>query len=209
MPRAVRVGIVDSGINARDPQVGSIEGGIGIRFRDGRVERDSAWEDHLGHGTAVAATIRGHAPDAALYSIRVFHRALEAHIEAILDAIEWGMEEELDLLNLSLGCSSREPDFDAACARAAARGIAVVCAAGSGTNCYAVAADTALEGDAIRAEGGVFYASPWARQRGVLPREKNFHGTSFAVAHITGIAARILSEGERSLGEALARLAAR
>lgn len=210
-PRTVRVGIVDSGINPRDPQVVAVEGGVGIRVRDGRVERDSSWEDLLGHGTAVAATIREHAPKASLVSIRVFHRRLEAHFEAILDAIEWGVEARMDLLNLSLGCANREKDaaFDAACARAMERGVAVVSAAGpSDASAFlAVAADYALEGEEIRFEGGCFHASPWARQRGILPREKNFHGTSFAVAHVTGIAARILSEGERSLRDALARVA--
>lgn len=205
--RPVRVGIVDSGVNARDAQVVAVEGGVGIRFRDGRIERESTWEDRLGHGTAVAATIRGHAPEAALYSIRVFHRTLEAQFEAIVDAIDWGVEERLDLLNLSLGCRNREKEFEAACAHAASRGVAMVCAAGNGGAYLAVAADYALEGEMIRFERGVFYASPWARERGVLPREKNFHGTSFAVAHVTGIAARILSEGESALGEALARLA--
>jgi len=209
--RPVRVGIVDSGINARDPQVVAVEGGVGIRCRDGRVERDSSWEDLLGHGTAVAATIRDHARSASLYSIRVFHRTLEAHFEAILDAIEWGVEEHLDLLNLSLGCTNRGRDeaFGSACARAAERGVAVVSAAGpeGGSAFLAAAADYALEGEAIRFEGGLFHASPWARQRGVLPREKNFHGTSFAVAHVTGIAARLFSEGERSLHEALSRVA--
>ena len=210
-PRPVRVGIVDSGINARDPQVVAVEGGVGIRFRDGRVERDSSWEDLLGHGTAVAATIRGYAPAASLLSIRVFHRTLEAHFEAVLDAIEWGVEQRLDLLNLSLGCANQERDeaFDSACARAMERGVAVVSAAGtSGRSAFfAVAADYALEREAIRFEGGLFHASPWARQRGVLPREKNFHGTSFAVAHVTGIAARLVSEGERSIHEALSRVA--
>jgi subtilisin family serine protease len=205
------VGIVDSGINARDPQVVAVEGGVGIRVRDGRVERDSSWEDLLGHGTAVAATIRGHAPFAALFSIRVFHRKLEAHFEAILDAIDWGVEEGLELLNLSLGCGNRERDvaFISACARAMDRGVAIVSAAGapSGSAVLAVAADYALEGEAIRFEQGLFHASPWARKRGVLPREKNFHGTSFAVAHVTGIAARLLSEGEHSLREALSRVA--
>jgi hypothetical protein len=201
------VGIVDSGINARDPQVVSVEGGVGIRFRDGRVERDSAWEDQLGHGTAVAATIREHAPEAALYSIRVFHRILEARFEAIADAIAWAVEERLDLLNLSLGCSSREEEFDAACARAAKQGLAIVCAARTGSAYLAVAADYALEGETIRFDGGIFRASPWARQRGQLPRERNFHGTSLAVAHVAGIAARILANGEGSLGEALARVA--
>lgn len=210
-PRPVRVGIVDSGINARDPQVVAVEGGVGIRVRDGRVERDSSWEDLLGHGTAVAATVREHAPSASLVSIRVFHRRLEAHFEAILDAIEWGIEEQLDLMNLSLGCANREKDaaFDAACARAMERGVAVVSAAGTGDGSafLAIAADYSLEGEEIRFEEGRFHASPWARQRGVLPREKNFHGTSFAVAHVTGIAARLLSEGERSLREALSRVA--
>jgi subtilisin family serine protease len=205
------VGIVDSGINARDPQVAGVEGGVGIRLRDGRLSRDSSWEDCLGHGTAVAATIRGHAPEAKLYSIRVFHRALEAHFEAILDAIEWGVEERVDLLNLSLGCSNRERDevFDAACARAADGGVAVVSAseAGDGVSFLAVAADYGLEGGEIRFERGLFHASPWARQRGNLPREKNFHGASFAVAHVTGIAAKLMSEGERSLREALIRIA--
>ena len=210
-PRPVRVGIVDSGINARDPQVVAVEGGVGIRFRDGCIERDSTWEDLLGHGTAVAATIREHAPAASLFSIRVFHRTLEAHIEAVLDSIDWGVEERLDLLNLSLGCTNRERDetFHSACARAMDRGVAVVSAAGTsgGSAFFAVAADYALEGEEIRLEPGLFRASPWARQRGVLPREKNFHGTSFAVAHVTGIAARLLSEGERSLHEALSRMA--
>lgn len=213
-PRAVRVGIVDSGVNPRDPQVAAVESGVGIRVRDGRVERDfasGAWEDRLGHGTAVAATIRGHAPQASLYSIRVFHRTLEAHFEAILGAIEWGVEEGLDLLNLSLGCTNQERDaaFEAGCARAAETGVTVVSAVGTGEgNAYlAVAADYALEDEKVRYERGIFHASPWARPRGALPREKNFHGTSFAVAHVTGIAARLLSEGERSLRDALCRVA--
>jgi hypothetical protein len=210
-PLPVRVGIVDSGINARDPQVVAVDGGVGIRFREGRVERDSSWEDLLGHGTAVAATLREHAPTATLYSIRVFHRTLEAHFEAILDAIDWGVEMRLDLLNLSLGCTNRENDaaFDDACARAFDRGVTVVSAAGSGDGgaLVPVAADYALEGQELRLEEGRFLASPWARQRGILPRERNFHGTSFAVAHVTGIAARLLSEGERSIREGLARVA--
>jgi subtilisin family serine protease len=207
----VRVGIVDSGINPRDPQVAGVEGGVGIRFRDGRVERDSSWEDRLGHGTAVAATIRGHAPDAAIYSIRVFHRTLEAHFEAILHAIDWSVEARLDLLNLSLGRTNpeREPAFQDACARAADGGVQVVSAAraGGGSGFIAVAADYSLEAGEIRFEGGLFHAPPWARERGALPREKNFHGTSFAVAHVTGIAARLLSEGRSSLREGLVRMA--
>jgi subtilisin family serine protease len=212
--RPVRVGVVDSGIHSRDFQVGDIDGGVSIRFRDGAIVRDADWEDRLGHGTAVAATIRGHAPTARLYAIRVFHRVLEARFEALLDAIDWGVEAQCDLLNLSLGSSpEREDAFAVACARAARKGVTVVSAsgpAGCGGSFLAVATDYALEGDDLRIENGVVHASPWARERGALPREKNFHGTSFAVARVTGIAARLLSEGERgSLPDALARVSRR
>jgi subtilisin family serine protease len=206
------VGIVDSGINARDPQVGEVAGGVGIRFRDGRVERDSDFRDLLGHGTAVAATVRGHAPEASLYSIRVFRRRLQAHGEALLDAIAWAAEQKLDLLNLSLAGvpPGKEEDFALACERAMARGVVVV-GAEEARGVLSVAADYGLSENEIRCEGSRVFASPWARRRGELPREKNFHGTSFAVAHVSGIAAKLMSEDERvrgsSLSEALSRLA--
>lgn len=213
-PRRIRVGIVDSGINPRDAQAAPVAGGVGIRFRNERVERDDGWDDLLGHGTAVAATIRELAPGAELYSIRVFHRRLEAHLEALLDAIGWGTEENLDLLNLSLGCSAsgRERELASAFDRTIAAGVAVVCADDAG-GVVSVAADYDLDGGDLRAEGSRFRAAPWARRRGELPRERNFHGTSFAVARVTGIAARLMAEDERvrgsSLREALFRLASR
>jgi hypothetical protein len=203
--RIVRVGVADSGVNARDVQVGGVEGGIGIRFRDGRVETYASWEDLLGHGTAVAATIRGHAPEVRLHPIRIFHRRLEAHVETLLRAIDWAAEEKLDLLNLSLGCTSpeRERDFAEACDRAARAGVVIVSAAesdgrsslpGALASVIAVVADASLEESEIRYDGTRFHASPWARKRGELPRERNFHGTSFAVANVTGLAARLLAE---------------
>lgn len=211
MSGVVRVGIVDSGIHPRDPQVGGVEGGVGIRFRDGAVAVDDEWEDALGHGTAVAATIRGLAPDAALYSVRVFHRALEAHVEALLYAIEWAASKKLDLLNLSLGCtaSEREHEFRESCDRARDAGVAIVSAAdalpGTLPGVLAVRADRVLQEDRVRFADGVFHAAPWARQRGELPREKNFHGTSFAVARVSGLSAAILSGLSPGDAEALRR----
>ena len=218
MSSNVRVGIADSGINPHHRHVGGVAGGVGLRFRDGVVEADDAWQDMLGHGTAAAATIRHHAPSAELYSIRIFRRRLETHVDTLLGAIEWASSETLDLLNLSLGCTeeARAPDFAAACARAHEMGLVIVAAhalsgepslPGRLAGVITVRADHELEADAIRYENGVFVASSWARELPGLPKERNFHGVSLAVAHVTGMAAVLLAEGvvKSALTDRLAR----
>ena len=37
--------------------------------------------------------------------------------------------------------------------------------------------------------------STWARELPGLPKERNFHGVSLAVGHVTGMAAALLAEG--------------
>ena len=218
IPFNVRVGVADSGINPHHRHVGGVAGGVGLRFRDGVVEADDAWHDMLGHGTAAAATIRHHAPSAELYSIRIFRRRLETHVDTLLGAIEWASSETLDLLNLSLGCTeqARAPEFAAACARAHDVGLVIVAAQelsgkpslpGRLDGVIAVEEDHELEADGIRYENGVFVASSWARELPGLPKERNLHGVSLAVAHVTGMAAVLLAEGvaKSELADRLAR----
>jgi len=219
MTEPIRVGVADSGINPHHSHVGPVAGGVGLRFADGRLALDDAWQDLLGHGTAAAATIRGHAPSAELYSIRIFRRRLEAHVEALVGAIDWAASERLDLLNLSLGCGDpeREAELIQVCDRAAEAGLIIVAASelagrpswpGALTGVIAVRSDEDLDAEEIRYEDGVFVASPWARPLGELPRERNFKGVSLAVAHVTGIAASRLGGGVRKT-DLMAALAAR
>lgn len=212
MSPIVRVGVADSGINPNHRHVGGVAGGVGLRHRNGVVEVDDAWDDLLGHGTAAAATIRGHAPRAELYSIRIFRRRLETHVDTLLRAIDWASSDcpdgskPLDILNLSLGCSEqkRAPEFAAACVQAREVGLVIVAAAelsgepslpGRLEGVIAVRDDHELEPGVIRSDNGVFVASTWARPLPGLPRERNFHGVSMAIAHITGMAAALLADG--------------
>src|SRR5690349_8111601 len=98
MPR-VKIAIVDSGIHAGHPHVGAIAGGIGVT-PDGFVDD---YIDRLGHGTAVAGAIREKAPEAEIYAVKIFDRRLAAEIGAMARAIEWCVENEMDLVNLSVG----------------------------------------------------------------------------------------------------------
>ncbi len=211
MNRKIRVGVADSGINPNHRHVGEVAGGVGVVVTDGRVATDDDWLDQLGHGTAVAATIRGHAPAVELYSIRIFRRRLEAQVDALLFALEWAASNELDLLNLSLGCADedRRDAFVSAVADASSAGVVVIAAhelsgkpslPGSLPGVIAVGADPELGSGQLRFEDDVIVSSSWARQLGELPKERNFHGVSLAVAHVTGVAAGLLSRGV-SLGD--------
>ncbi len=209
------MGVADSGVNPHHPQVGSVAGGVELHFHQGRIHRGDDIQDLLGHGTAIAATIRGHAPDAELYSVRIFRRRLVTHIEILLAAIDWAAEQDLQLLNLSLGTTNprHRMVLEAATRRAENRGLFVVAAAeANGTDSLpgglptviGVMADPHLQNDGYYycEPGGRLVASPWARALPGLPRQRNFHGVSLAVAHLTGFAARALeAQRPRSVAE--------
>jgi hypothetical protein len=182
-----------------------VAGGVGIRFKDGRIERDDDFLDLIGHGTAVAATIREKAPEVELHSIRIFRRQLATHAESLLAAVEWAVNNSLHLVNLSLGCTqmTRRGAIEQACLRAERAGVFVVAAAEmegkpSLPGCLSVAIGVKPDPDippsdyrCVEKEGEtVYFASPWARELPGLSRENNFHGSSLAAANMTGIVAR-------------------
>lgn len=95
---SVRVAILDSGIFAAHPAVGMIAGCAVIVGED--------ITDHIGHGTAVAATIRRLAPHAEIYVVKIFDRSLACPIGTLLSALDWAVQKRMDLVNMSLGTSN-------------------------------------------------------------------------------------------------------
>jgi hypothetical protein len=198
----VRIAIIDSGIHPGHPHVGAIAGAVGIT--PGGENSDAI--DRLGHGTAVAGAIREKAPEAELFAVKVFDRRLTASIGVILRALEWCREHRMDLVNLSLG--TENPAHRDSFLRVLADDLVVVSAAnvlpGSLPAVIGVAGDPDCPRDAFRYDGGVFYASPYPRPIPGVSVDRNLHGTSFAVANMTGLAARILKHSPRaSIREAL------
>ena len=64
--------------------------------------------DRLGHGTAVAATIIEKAPDIELYAVKVFEKELATGGDALVAAMDWAIEHQMQVINLSLGTSNLE-----------------------------------------------------------------------------------------------------
>ena len=192
----MKIAIIDSGIHPGHPHVGEIAGGVEITLAG--ESQDTI--DRLGHGTAVAGAIREKVRDAELYAVKVFDRRLTANIGVILRALEWCRDHRMDLVNLSLGTGN--PAHRDAFLRVLGDGLLVVSAAnvlpGSLPEVIGVAPDPACPRDVFRYHAGVYYASPYPRPIPGVPVTRNLRGISFAVANMTGLVARALSNSSRS-----------
>lgn len=205
---ALRIAILDTGINPAYRQVGPVGGGVRISWIDGRVrltgDRRADWADEIGHGTAVAATVCDGLPPEAftLLSVRVFGRRLDAPPDCLAAGIRWAVEQGADLVNLSAGVpAGSDPAGEAvvrdAWAAAGEAGLTLVAprashdtllipgALATVPGSIGVEADTALDYGQLARRGEVLVAPPWARPLPPLPREKNLSGVSFAVAAVT------------------------
>lgn len=198
----MRVAVVDSGIHAGHPHVGTVQGGIHFRA-DGTTDED--WMDRLGHGTAVAAAIREKAPAVELLAVRVFDRSLATNAATLARAIAWSVEQGVSFINLSLGTPNTDhlPALQEAVENAGRRGATIVSAArhndaewypGSLAGVVGVVLDWECPREKIRRqETGdgrqVYAASGYPRPIPGVPPERNLKGISFAVANVTGVLA--------------------
>jgi subtilisin len=102
--RAVRVCVVDSGVDADHPMVGRVDGAWAVVAVDAggyRVEPTTAG-DPCGHGTACAGIIRRTAADCELYSVRVLGEHGSGTGAMLLTGLRWAVRQGFDLINLSL-----------------------------------------------------------------------------------------------------------
>lgn len=173
---------------------------------DGTAE-EGAFSDRLGHGTAVMAAIQERAPEAEYFAVKVFDGALRSTAIALARAIEWAIQRRVDIVNLSLGTTNEahKAQFERLAEQARAAGTAIFAAREShGRACFpgrleevfGVDVDDQCERTSFRARetenGLVLSASPYPRPAPGIPQERNLHGISFAVANVSGFAARAL-----------------
>jgi len=202
--RGVSIGVIDSGVNPRNPHVSTIASTIG--FDDTGASHDDA-VDQLGHGTAVVAAIQEKAPAADVHVIRVFERTLTTTARAIARAIDWAADRQLRLVNLSLGTVKPHSVgvLTDAVQRAHERGTIVVSARehdgevwypGSLPLVAGVVLDWSCARDSIwieqLADGVVCGGSGYPRPIAGVDPERNIKGVSFAVANVTGVLACVL-----------------
>ena len=199
--KGVRVAVIDSGVHAAHPHIGGVAGGVTI----GEKLDEKNYTDVIGHGTAVMAAIKEKAPDAEYFAVRVFYSSLRTTVDLLLRAIDWSMANRIDVINLSLGTTNpaHRERFIPVIARALEKGPILVSARdadgtpalpGSLPGVIGVDLDWDCPRDTYyrtaTSEGLAVIASGYPRSLPGVPRAKNLHGISFAVANATGFVVR-------------------
>lgn len=199
--RGVRIAVIDSGVHASHPHIGGVAGGVTI----GAAIDDKTYTDVIGHGTAVMAAIKEKAPEAEYYAVRVFCFSLRTTVDLLLRAIEWCIANRMDVINLSLGTTNpaHKERFAPLIAQALKDGPVLVSARdadtmpalpGSLPGVIGVELDWDCPRDSYycrqTSEGLAVVASGYPRSLPGVPRARNLHGISFAVANAAGFVVR-------------------
>ncbi len=133
----IRVAVLDSGIQGDHEDLPALAGGVNTV--DG-----SAWNvDDNGHGTHVAGIVAaqmnqlgvvGTAPAAALYSVKVLDSEGDGWISDIIEGIQWAVENDIQIISMSLGTTLDSTALKTACDAAWSSGHLLFAAAGNNGN---------------------------------------------------------------------------
>jgi subtilisin family serine protease len=108
--KGVKVCILDSGVEFGHPRVGELAGAVAITLdEDGDpVAEEDEEGDLCGHGTACAGVVRGIAPDAEIYSVRVLGAGFTGSGPVLLGGLRWAVAQGYDVINMSLSTTKRQ-----------------------------------------------------------------------------------------------------
>jgi subtilisin family serine protease len=127
--KGVRIAIVDSGVDVYH-QALNIKNSISLINSDKDV-------DKLGHGTQMAGIINarhskdsfvGIAPDADIISIKIIDTKNQGKLEHLEEAILWCLENEIDIVNISMAAPEGTEKLESIIQQANKRGIYIVVA---------------------------------------------------------------------------------
>ena len=111
--KGVKVAVIDSGASSQEDL--KIAGGKSF------VGYTNSYSDDNGHGTHVAGIISaennsigvlGIAPDSEIYSLKAMDKNGNGYVSDLIYAIDWSIENKMDIINLSLGIEDSAENMD-------------------------------------------------------------------------------------------------
>ncbi|PLS19234.1 hypothetical protein CVD28_02150 [Bacillus sp. M6-12] len=197
--KGVKVAIMDSGISAHSDL--TIAGGKNF------VDSNASYADGHGHGTIVAGIVAGKkyglAPDVELYSLRVLDNNNRGWGYMMVNAIDWAIENDIDIINMSIIMDTEDYYLNQAIKKALEHGIILVaCAGNNGGNVTNPASlDGVISVGALNSDwktrayfssyiGKVDYMAQGANIYSTNrfgSYDSGWNGTSFSAPYVTGI----------------------
>ncbi|MCU6497538.1 S8 family serine peptidase [Rugamonas sp. A1-17] len=133
--QGIKIAIIDSGAATTHANLTGIKAGFDVLNK--KTNPDGWDQDTLGHGSHcagviaaadIASGIRGFAPDAEVHACKLFPGG---QISQLIDALEYCIDKQIDVVNLSLGGAEVSEALEQQIVRAKRAGIACIVAAGN------------------------------------------------------------------------------
>jgi subtilisin family serine protease len=209
--KGIKVAVIDSGIDATHPAVGSVAGYLAIdEGPDGLTYDTHPHTDAFGHATACAGIIRSIAPECELYSIKVLGSGLVGRGSVFAAGLRWAIEQGMNVCNLSLGTTKHDffglfheladlAYFHNVVLVTAANNIPMPSFPSTYASVVSVAAHEGTDSQNVyyyNPEPPVEFGAPGIEVRVAWLNGGWIRGTgnSYAAPHITGLVAKILSK---------------
>ena len=208
----VTVGVIDTGIDLKHPDLqANIKGGYNA------INPRKLPQDDNGHGTHVAGIIAalnndigvvGVGPKIDLYAIKVLGANGSGYLSDVIEGLDWAIQKNIQVVNMSLGTSENVLSFQEAIQRAYNAGITIVAAAGNtgGSVLYPAAYPEVIAVSAIDQYDQIAswssrgqeidFAAPGVSIYSTYKGSSyaTLSGTSMAAPHLAGVAALVLSQ---------------
>jgi subtilisin len=209
----VSIGVIDTGVDYNHPDlIQSVSRGVNL------VNRHLLPFDDNGHGTHISGTIAasgsatgiiGVAPRANIHPVKAFDQNGSAYVSDIIAGIDWCVQNNLDVINMSFGMKSYNKSLELAVLNAYHAGKVIV--ASSGNDGHKATIDYPARFPQVVSVGATTKTNKIApfsnRGRHIdvyAPGERVYSswlhgaynelsGTSMATAHVSGVIALMLS----------------